>query len=67
MSRRRIWAVSIIPLMSAGFAVGRFHLLKAGPGTFFALGVAAALCVVGTVYFARGAIKIARAGERYGD
>lgn len=67
MTRRKAWAASIIPLWSVGFAVGKFHMFLVRPETFFVLGVAATLCVGGGVYYAKDAIKIARAGKRYGN
>lgn len=67
MTRRNAWAASIIPLWSVGLTIGKLHRFLVRPETFFVLGVAATLCVGGGVYYAKDAVKTARARKRYGN
>ena len=67
MMHRKWWAALMIPLTSAGILIGKLHLVSTGPEVFFALGVAATLCVVGAIYYGLDAIRGARAGTPYGN
>jgi hypothetical protein len=57
MAHRNLWAGLLIPLIAAGFAVGRFHLLAARPEVFAALGITAIGCAAGALHYGTKAAK----------
>ena len=65
--KKRTWAVIAIVITPIGGTVGRLHLIGPNPGTYFALGVLAALSVLGIAYGVWDARRVVRLGLPIGD
>ena len=57
------WAIIAILCGPAGIAIGKLRLIAPTPGTFFALGVMATLCVGGVVFGIWDARRAAKSGR----
>ena len=65
--KKRILTVIAVSMMPIGGFIGSLNLVGPNPGTFFALGVLAALSVLGIVYGFWDARRIVRLGEPVGS
>jgi len=65
--KKRAWALIAILAAPFGGALARLHLIGPNPGTYFALGVLAALCIVGIAYGIWDARRVVRSGEPIGN
>jgi hypothetical protein len=61
--KEQVWAMVAVSATPVGGALGRLHLIGPNPGTFFALGILAALSAVGVVYGLREGQRARRAKE----
>jgi hypothetical protein len=64
---RKAWAFVAILATPLGAAIARLHLIRPSPGTYFALGALAALCLVGIAYGFWDARRVIRSGEPIGN
>ena len=60
--KKQAWAVIVIAITPIGGTIGRPHLIGPNPGTYFALGVLAALSVLGIAYSVWEARRVVRLG-----
>ena len=65
--KKQVWAMVAVVAAPTGGALGRLHLIGPNPGTFFVLGILAALSVVGSVYGFREGQRVARSREPIGN
>lgn len=61
------WAIVTIVAASVGGLLSRLHLIGPNPGTYFALGVLATLCVMGVTYGIWDARRVARSAKPIGN
>lgn len=61
--KKQVWTMVSVVAVPIGGALGRLHLIGPNPGTFFVLGIMAALSVVGIVYGIREGQRVARSRE----
>ena len=65
--KKNAWVVCAIVAAPVGGVLARLHLIGPNPGTYFALGVLATLCVIGVAYGIWDARRVVRSGEPIGN
>lgn len=58
--KKNFWVLVTVAAAPAGGVLGRLHLIGPNPGTFFGLGVLAALSVFGVAYGLRDGRRVGR-------